>query len=323
MALREIKILGTVIKPGSKHRLNLNTVKLYTATSVEIPVIIERSKLAGPVVLICAGIHGDEVNGVEIVRKIIAHKFNKPKRGTIICIPLLNIFGFLNGDRMFPDGRDLNRSFPGFKNGSLASRFAYSIVNEILPHVEIVIDFHTGGAHRFNTPQLRIDATEEKSIELAHVFKAPFLIESTKVPKTFRATCSKRGIPYLLYEGGKSQEVNKQVVHEGVQGVLRVLNHLEMLSNVAKAPEVNRDMVIIKKTKWMRANYSGLLHPKVELGQYVTTGTLLAIITDPYGSMRHKIKATNNGFLININQSPVVYQGDAIIHISVNAKTLT
>lgn len=320
MALRELKILNTVIKPGSRHRLNLNSAKLYTATSVEVPIIIERSKLAGPVILLSAGIHGDEVNGVEIVRQIITKRFNRPIRGTVICVPVLNIFGFLNMSRMFPDGRDLNRSFPGSKNGSLASRFAYNIVTEILPHVDIVMDFHTGGAQRFNAPQLRVDTLERKAIELAKIFKAPFLLESANVSKTLRATCSRLDIPYLLFEGGMSGQSDKAVVHEGVQGVLRVLKHLEMLSDSVVSPDTSRKMVLITRTKWVRASHSGLLHPKVVCGQYVETGHILATITDPYGAVRNKIKAMFSGFVINVNQTPLVYQGDAIFHLSVEGE---
>lgn len=316
MALKEIKILDTIIKPGSKHRLNLNTANLYTSTPVEIPVIIHRAKLAGPVVLITAGIHGDEINGVEIVRQIISKKLNRPQRGTIICVPVLNIFGFLNSNRMFPDGRDLNRSFPGSKTGSLASRFAYNITKELIPHVDIILDFHTGGAQRFNAPQIRIDKNEAESVELANVFKPPFIVYSNNVSKTFRATCSKMKKNYLLFEGGKSQDTDRTIMHEGVQGILRVLEHLEMLSETFSKPLTDRNVVHISKTRWIRASHSGLLHPKTTCGTYVHAGQLIATITDPYGSSRFRIKASHSGHVINVNQSPLVYQGDAIFHIS-------
>ncbi len=323
MALKELKILDTIIKPGSYHRLNLNTANLYTSTPVEIPVIISRAKLAGPVVLITAGIHGDEINGVEIVRQIISKKFNRPQRGTIICIPLLNIFGFLNGNRMFPDGRDLNRCFPGSKNGSLASRFAYNITKELIPHVDIILDFHTGGAHRFNAPQIRIDKNEQESVVLANVFAPPFIVYSSNVSKTFRATCSKMKKNYLLFEGGKSQDTDRSVMHEGVQGILKVLEHLDMLSEKIAKPPMDRQIVHISKTRWVRASQSGLLHPKIKCGSFVVVGQLIATITDPYGSSRFKIKAPHSGYVINVNQSPLVYQGDAIFHISINAQKET
>lgn len=321
MALREIKILDTIIKPGSRHRLNLNTANLYTSTPVEIPVIINRAKLSGPVVLITAGIHGDEVNGVEIVRQIIAKKFNRPQRGTIICVPVLNIFGFLNSSRMFPDGRDLNRSFPGSKNGSLASRFAYNITKELIPHVDIVMDFHTGGAQRFNAPQIRIDKNEKESVALANAFDPPFIVYSPNVSKTFRATCSRMKKNYILFEGGKSLDTDRNVMHEGVQGILKVLEHLEMLDDSFVKPSGDRKVVYISKTRWVRASHSGLLHPKTKCGVFVEAGQLIATITDPYGSSRFKIKSPTSGYVINVNQSPLVYQGDAIFHISTDAKS--
>src|SRR5690606_22663877 len=151
-----ITILGQKIPLGASMEINFNIAKLHTATKIEVPVIVKRSKKPGPTILFSAGIHGDEINGVDIVRQIIARKINKPKRGTIICMPIINIFGFLNSKRAFPDGRDLNRVFPGHSNGSLASRVAYRLINEILPDVDVVIDFHTGGASRFNAAQIRI-----------------------------------------------------------------------------------------------------------------------------------------------------------------------
>ena len=179
-----LTILGHNVALGERKTINMNIAKLYTSTKVEIPVIVERSKVPGPVVLITAGIHGDEINGVEIVRQIIQKKINKPIKGTVICIPVLNVFGFLSMDRNFPDGRDLNRVFPGTKNGSLASRFAYQFTQEILPHANICLDFHTGGASRFNAPQIRVADEDSENMNLAKIFNAPFILLS-KTPKNF------------------------------------------------------------------------------------------------------------------------------------------
>ncbi|WP_438962275.1 succinylglutamate desuccinylase/aspartoacylase family protein [Nonlabens sp.] len=316
MSLKSINILDTEIKPGHSYKLNFNIAKLYTSTTIEVPVIIRRAKKAGPVVLLTGGLHGDEINGIEVVRQMIAKGYNKPLTGTIICMPVLNIFGFLNMKREFPDGRDLNRSFPGYKSGSLAGRFAYQFVHEILPHVEIIMDFHTGGAQRFNAPQMRVDPNFEKSLELAKVFKAPFLIHSGKLKGTLRNTCMELGKAYLLYEGGKSFESDKEIVKVGVQGAKRVLHHLGMLEDSFEtSPEVP-DSIVVKQTKWLRASYSGLFHPKVPYGKYVDKGEYIATITDPYGSFRHKVKSNQTGYIINVNQSPMVYQGDAIFHIT-------
>lgn len=320
---RDIVILNERIALGESRTVNFSIATLYTATKVEIPIIIERSLTPGPTILITAAIHGDEINGVEIVRQLIARKLNKPKRGTIICVPILNVFGFLNGDRSFPDGRDLNRVFPGHKSGSLASQVAYHFTKKILPHADYCLDFHTGGASRFNAAQIRIKPGDENLLKLAEVFNAPFTVYSNTIDKSYRNTCHKRGIPALLFEGGKSREGNKYIVKEGVDGILRFLKYLDMLDKRQSAPEPPAKTIIIHKSKWIRANRSGLLHVKIECNKHVEKGEFLATITDPYGKMRFKVTAPNEGYIINVNQSPIVYQGDAIFHISTGLSSHT
>ena len=310
-----LSILGHEVHLGERKTINMNIAKLYTSTKVEIPVIVERSKIPGPVVLITAGIHGDEINGVEIVRQLIRKKINRPIKGTVICIPVLNVFGFLSMDRNFPDGRDLNRVFPGTKNGSLASRFAYQFTQEILPHADICLDFHTGGASRFNAPQVRVAEADSENMKLAQIFKAPFILLSKNLSKSYRSTCNKQGKCILLYEGGKSQSNNKEIAREGVYGSVRVLKHLEMLHADFEVPEGASESVIINESFWLRAKFSGLLHLKVDCGAYVEKGTHIATITDPYGTMRHVVKASKNGYIMNTNESPIVYQGDALFRI--------
>ncbi|WP_121667358.1 succinylglutamate desuccinylase/aspartoacylase family protein [Mesonia aquimarina] len=311
-----LKLLGENINPGASIKINFNTAKLYTTTAVEVPIIIERSKKPGPTVLITGGIHGDEINGVEIVRQLIAKGINKPERGTIICIPVVNVFGFLNMTREFPDGRDLNRMFPGSKKGPLASRIAYQFKEEVLPAADYCLDFHTGGSSRFNAAQIRIRPEDDKLLKLAEIFHAPFTVYSKNISKSYRDTCAKMGIPFLLFEGGKSQDSNKDIAKHGVEGTLRFLSHLGMLRKDFTAPKAITPNIIINETSWMRAKYSGLLHVKIPIGKYVEKGEYIAIITDPYGSFRHKVKATATGYIINVNQSPIVYQGDAIFHLS-------
>ncbi|HET8753491.1 MAG TPA: succinylglutamate desuccinylase/aspartoacylase family protein [Salinimicrobium sp.] len=315
-----LEILDKKIQPGKSATINFNMAKLYTTTSVEVPIIIERSKKPGPVILITAGIHGDEINGVEIVRQLIAKEINKPSKGTIICIPILNVFGFLNMSREFPDGRDLNRVFPGSKNGSLASRFAYQFVTKILPIADFCLDFHTGGSSRFNAPQIRIKKGENDAYHYAQIFNAPFTIFSKTIIKSYRETCSKQGKPVLLFEGGKSKDSNKTIAKHGVDGVMRILAHFEMLRPKFEVPEPQADSILIENSTWIRAKYSGLLHVKIPCGKHVEKGEYIATITDPYGRLRHRVKAPNEGYIINVNESPIVYQGDAIFHLSMAIK---
>ncbi|MGM0636215.1 MAG: succinylglutamate desuccinylase/aspartoacylase family protein [Bacteroidota bacterium] len=315
----QLHLLGELIPPGKSIRINLNTAKLHTHTSVEVPVIVERAKRKGPVILITAGIHGDEINGVEVVRQIIARGINKPQCGTIICIPVLNIFGFINSTREFPDGRDLNRMFPGSKNGALASRFAYQVSTEILPVADLCLDFHTGGASRFNAPQIRISKGSKTDLKWAKIFNAPFTVFSQTIKKSYRKTCENYNIPILLFEGGKSNDSNKEIAKEGVNGIMRILAHRKMLKSEFKLIPAEHETIFIENTGWLRAKYSGLLHVKIPIGKHISKGEILAIITDPYGSFRHKVKASNDGYIINANQAPIVYQGDAIFHISKDA----
>ncbi len=312
----ELIILGEAIALGESKTINFSFARLYTATNIEIPIIIERALVPGPTVLLTAGIHGDEINGVEIVRQLIAKKMNKPKKGTIICIPILNIFGFLNANRVFPDGRDLNRAFPGSKKGSLASRVAYHFTKQILPHADYCLDFHTGGASRFNSSQIRIAPNNESLLQLAKVFNAPFTVFSSNLNKSYRNTCYKMDIPILLFEGGKSLDSNKYTVKDGVDGVLRFLNHLNMLEERFKINSAPSETILINKSTWIRAQKSGLLHVKIDSNKHVEKDEFLATITDPYGKMRFKVTAPNSGYIININHAPIVHQGDAIFHLS-------
>jgi predicted deacylase len=312
---KEITIFNETILPGKSKTINMQIGKLHTMTDLHIPIIVERSKKEGPVVLFSAGLHGDEINGTEIVREIIVKKINKPKRGTIICIPVINIFGFVNQTREFPDGRDLNRIFPGSKTGSLASQFAYYILKEIIPHIDYAIDFHAGGAQRFNAPQIRIVPNNPELKVLSDVFGAPFTLYSNNISGSFRSSCDKMNVKMLLFEGGKSVDINNAVTQEAVEGTKRFLTHLGMLKNKHEISKPHQT-IYIEKSDWIRANFSGMFHGLKQIGSFVTKGELLATISDPFGKVSHKLKAPHSGYLINVNDAPIVYQGDAVFHIS-------
>lgn len=316
-----LTILGVAIKPGESKEVNFDVANLHTSSPVNIPVIIERSKKPGPTVLFTAGIHGDEVNGVEIVRQLIAKGINRPKCGTIICMPVINIFGFINLKREFPDGRDLNRVFPGNPSGSLAGRVAYKLIHEVIPHADLIIDFHTGGSDRFNAPQLRYSKDNEALNELAHVFGAPFVLYSKNLPKSFRTTCAKLGKSLLLFEGGKSFHIDDVVTNSGVNGSKRVLKHLGMLKSAFKASRPKKDCVFIHESKWQRAKYSGMFKASIAVGSQVNKDDILGNITDPYGKFNYFVRAANSGYIINVNESPIVYQGDALFHVSTKLKS--
>lgn len=308
MSSKPFVLLGKVIPEGKRTILDLEVAKLHTRTTVKVPVIIERSHNPGPVVLLLAGIHGDETNGVGIVREIIDLGINKPQKGTIICIPVFNIFGYLIHTREFPDGRDLNRMFPGTLNGSLASQFAYQFTEKIAPFVDYVIDFHTGGGKRDNIAQIRCNKDDEKALELAKVFNPPMIVFSENIRKSLRDTLHKMGKTVLLFEGGKSNELNPTIINEGVNGTKNVLIRLGLIEGEIT---VRATPIFVNKAKWLRAAHSGMFKITAINGSFVKKKEVLGIIQDPFGEFKKKVYAPFNGHVFCINKTPIVNKGDA------------
>jgi hypothetical protein len=314
---KDFVILGKTIAPGESAQVYLDVAKLHTRTDVKVPIIIERAEAEGPVVLFLGGLHGDETNGVEIVRRIIRSGVNKPVCGTTISIPVFNIFGFLNLSRQFPDGRDLNRQFPGALNGSLAARFAWHFTKSIAPLVDYVIDFHTGSADRINAPQIRCNFEETDTFNLAEHFGAPFIIHSEYIPKSVRHTLFKMGKTTLLFEGGKTNQFDEPVIACGVHGAENIMRYLGMKSKHAPEKTIS---VIVKKSKWVRAPHSGMFQMRIQNGTWVKKRSLLGIVTDPFGEFENRVYAPNDGFIFGVNSAPIVNRGDALFHLSTVVK---
>lgn len=317
MLNKNFVILEKEIPAGGRAVIDLEVAKLHTRTPVKVPVIVERSKIDGPVLLLMAGVHGDEINGVGIIREIIRKKYNKPFKGTVICIPVFNIFGYLIQTREFPDGRDLNRMFPGMQNGSLASQFAYLFSKEIAPLVDYVIDFHTGGAERDNFPQIRCALSEEKANTLARAFGVQYILDSKYLAKTVREAFHKLGKTILLFEGGKSNHLDTNIIESGVTGALNVMKSLRMQEG-----EINSSVnpIVIKKSKWIRAAYSGMFMLKVTNGCKVNKKDILGIIQDPFGDFERKVRAPFDCYVFCVNTSPIVNKGNALFHVSVETE---
>ena len=307
-------ILGEEIRPGKSYQLNLDVAKLHTRTPILVPVIVNRAKEDGPTVLLMAGMHGDEINGIEIVRRFIYKKLNIPTKGTIICLPVFNIFGFLNVRRELPDGRDLNRSFPGSSKGSLAAQFSYHFMKEIAPHCDYIIDFHTGASQRNNFPQIRCVFSDETSKELAKVFNPPFILHSNLIAKTLRESVSKKQNKILLFEGGKSNDIEENIIEEGLNGAKNIISSLGM-RNYKYDISKDRTPILLSKSKWLRSPISGMFHVFINNGVHVQKGQLIGHVTDPFGKAERKVIANLSGYIICVNESPVVYKGDAIVHI--------
>ncbi len=318
--MTEFTILNKKIIPGETKTIELNIATLHTMTELKVPIVVSRSIYDGPTVLLCAGLHGDELTGIEIVRRIISEEIHHPKIGTIICIPLVNIFGFVSQTREFPDGRDLNRVFPGSASGSLASRFAHSLIEEIIPKVDYVIDFHAGGRSRFNTPQIRIEQNMPQLEEMAAAFNPPFVLYSNNIEGSFRKSCDDLGVKYILYEGGKSLDLNDAVVNEGINGTKKFLAHIGMLNDKIEKPSNHNNTIYIAQSNWIRAPFSGMFHCLTTHGAYVEKDQQIAYITDPYGAVTKYVLAPHSGYIINENQGAIVFQGDAIFHLSTELK---
>ncbi len=311
--MRELQINGVKIRPGQFVNIEIPIAKLPTHTLIDLPVFIRAAKEDGPVVLVSGGIHGDEINGIVTARRILEEIDSGLEllKGTLIIIPLVNIYGFLSNSRAFPDGKDLNRSFPGSKKGSLAGRIAYIVNEEIIPLIDYGIDFHTGGRMLSNQPQIRVDFKDKIGVELAKSFGTHFVVNSRLIEKSFRKAAFKKKKHILVFEGGESMRLDDLSIEEGVAGTKRMLAKLGMITVSPEAKET----VIIKESNWVRAKASGVFNSSVKLGDQVKKGQILARISDPYGQVKIPVKSPTNGYVIGINNLPVINVGEALIHL--------
>jgi uncharacterized protein len=313
--LRQVIIAGEEIRPGEFKEVNINIARLPSHTQIDTPIYISRAIEDGPVLALIAGMHGDEINGMEIVRRILERGLHQVKRGTVVCMPVINVYGFLNYSRDVPDGKDVNRSFPGTKNGSLASRVAYHLMNDVIPFIDCGIDFHTGGAMRANYPQVRAVLREPANVELANAFCAPFTIDAPFKPSSLRREASLKGKNIIVYEGGESLRFDLQAIEEGVEGTLRLMQHLNMIDWAPAPKEENK---VIWTTSWIRAKHAGLFQPNVKCGQLVQKGEWVGSITDPFGEFKEQVKAHETAYIIGLNNGPVINAGDALMHLGLD-----
>lgn len=313
--MRQVTIAGQEIRPGEFKEININIARLPSHTQIDTPVYVSRSSEDGPILGLIAGMHGDEINGMEIVRRILDRGLHQVKRGTVVCMPIINVYGFLNFSRDVPDGKDVNRSFPGSRGGSLASRVAYHLMHDVIPFIDVGIDFHTGGAMRTNYPQVRAVLREPANVELANAFHAPFTIDAPFRPNSLRREAARKGKNIIVYEGGESLRFDNRAIDEGVDGTLRLMKHLGMIE---WAPEVKEENRIIWTTSWIRAKHAGLFQPTVAPGQLVHKGEWVGTITDPFGEFKEQVKSTETAYIIGMNNSPVINAGDALMHLGMD-----
>ena len=312
---RDIIIGKEAVAPGEKKLLKISIDRLPTGTLIDIPVYVFNAKKPGPTLLIQAGLHGDEINGIEIVRRMLQQKRFNIRKGAVIAVPILNIFGFIHFSRDVPDGKDVNRSFPGKKTGSMASRIAYHYTSQILKQMDYGIDLHTGGAQRHNYPQTRFTEEDDYSKSLAEIFNAPFTFPSRLISGSFRKAAYRMGKPSIVFEAGESMRFDDYAILEGMQGVLNVLKTFDMINKIEPAYVERGKTYLLNYRKWLRAPTAGMFIPEIINGSEVQKGQELGMITDTYAKHRRRIKAPYDGHILCINHQAVVNQGDALFHI--------
>jgi predicted deacylase len=305
----------TSISPGENTIVKIDVGRLPSDTRIQVTANIYRGINPGPTILLLAGVHGDEINGIESLRGLIeANVFKNVTNGNIVVVSLLNVYGFINFSREVPDGKDINRSFPGTSSGSLASRVAGVISKKILPNIDFAIDFHTGGASRYNYPQIRFTTKDEKSKHLAEAFKAPFTISKTTISSSFRKICKEMGIPAIVFEGGESVRLDGFSIEKAKEGILRTLSNLDM-GDFPTLP-INYSRIFVKKTLWIRAPYSGIFIWSRQSGAFVQKNEVIGLIKDPYGQKTVQIFSKRPGYIIGHNNASVVNHGDALYNLA-------
>lgn len=311
-----ITVGETTVLPGRTSRFELPFARLPTGSVASLPVAVVNGRYAGPHIWLSAAIHGDEIAGVEIIRRVLRRIEARRLRGAVLAVPIVNIFGFLNESRYLPDRRDLNRSFPGSSRGSLATRLAELFMREVVSQCSVGIDLHTATNHRVNLPQIRADLDDPEAAALAEAFGAPFAIHARLRDGSLRQAATERGIRVLVYEAGEAHRFEEKSIAAGVDGVLRVLGHLGMVESEAAAPgPVHR----VRRTSWVRARRGGIVNLDVELGQRVIDGEVIGSIADSFGVRPSRVKATGTGWVIARSLNPLVAPGDALVHLATEA----
>ena len=308
--MQKIVIGGQDIKPGSTVQIDVPMVRLYTDTDISMPVHVIRAKKDGPTVFVSAAVHGDEINGIEIIRRLIQLKTFKLAAGTLILVPIVNVYGVLNQSRYMPDRRDLNRSFPGSAKGSLAGRVADKFLSEIVNHCQYGIDLHTGAIHRSNLPQIRANLDCPVTKNLAEVFGVPVLLNANLRDGSLRHSAVESETKILLYEAGQALRFDELSIRAGLRGILRVLTHLGMVKRKGTKPK--SQPFIANASSWVRASTSGIVTNLKNLGDHVEKRDVLAKIGSPFGDVFESVVANRAGIIIGKQNIPLVQEGDAM-----------
>ncbi|MFV0427230.1 MAG: succinylglutamate desuccinylase/aspartoacylase family protein [Beutenbergiaceae bacterium] len=312
---RESFPIGSVrVRSGTAAEVGLPITRLVTGGDVTLPVRVIHGRHEGPVIWLDAAIHGDEVVGVEVIREVLRTLNARTLRGTVIAVPIVNVLGFMSGDRYLPDRRDLNRSFPGSARGSLASRIAHLFMTEVVSKCSVGIDLHTGADQRSNLPQIRANLDDPTTLELAQAFAAPIMLHAKLRDGSLRSAAGERGATVLLYEGGENRRFDGYAIRPAVAGIQRVLAHLGMIDPILDdAPQPS---LTSRGGGWVRARRTGILDLDFDLGQRVSDGDRLGSLFDSYGKTLRAVRADRDGIIIGRTHAPLVNRGDALVHIA-------
>ena len=321
MILTDALLIGDeAVLPGERKTVHLRVSALYDFTEITVPVEVIRGEQPGPTLFIAAAVHGDEINGVEIIRRLIQRPFLKRLRGTLLAVPIVNVFGFNNKSRYLPDRRDLNRSFPGSRRGSLASRLAHVFMQEVVLKSDYGLDLHTGAVHRYNLPQIRVSLDDPRAVRLAKAFAVPVIMNSDLRDGSLRSAAHRKGIPILVYEGGEALRFNESVIRAGVRGCISVMQEIQMLpqtvTNKSAVEGKDHATFIARDSRWVRAPRSGAYTPLKSLGDRILEGEVLAVIADPLGKEECEVISPEKGIIVGASRIPLVNQGDAMFHVA-------
>lgn len=300
---------------GTRAMVDLPFVRLYTHSPVNVPVQIIHGHREGPTAFVSAAVHGDELNGIEIIRRLLNHRSLKSLRGTLIVVPIVNVLGIMERTRYLPDRRDLNRSFPGNPNGTLASRLANLFMTEVVRGCDFGIDLHTAAIHRDNLPQVRGDLEDATVERMAMVFGTPVVLNSALLEGSLRHAAAAEDVPVIVYEAGEALRFDEVDIRAGVTGVINVLREMGSL-RPTKRRRAKVEPVIARNSSWVRAPMSGVLRLLVPLGARVKKDDCLAMVSSPFGEDETEICAPFTGIVIGRSNIPLAHQGEALYHLA-------
>ncbi|MBC3765958.1 succinylglutamate desuccinylase/aspartoacylase family protein [Neptunicella marina] len=308
------ELAETVIPAGRQVSVKIPAVRLYTDTPMDLHVEVFHGVKDGPTLLVCAAVHGDELNGIDICRRLIKKLNPKRLHGTVMIVPIVNVFGFIQQTRYLPDRRDLNRCFPGSDQGTVGSRLAYLFSSMLMCRASHIIDLHTGAIHRSNMPQIRANIKDPAALAMAEAFHVPIILHAKELDGSVRATASKLGASAIIYEAGEALRFDQAAIKAGLNGVLNVMKELGMVQR--RGSRVKFEPLIANHSQWVRNEYDGVIINRIQLGSRVNKGQIIGYSASPHGDTEHPIRSPIDGVVIGISNIPVANEGEALFHIA-------